>query len=178
MRAFIALELPEVFVEETLELARDLRSCVDGRFVPATNYHLTLAFLGDVDERDVASAMAALDAVADQCVAPSLVCTGLGTFGRANDATLWLGLDDSIVLRSLASIVREELGSRGLAFDTKSFKPHITLARRVRIPRGSLPPLGFPRDAQGVRVTLFKSELSREGATYKALYSVDLNRVG
>lgn len=172
MRAFIALELPEEFVEEIDQLTYDLRSCVDGRFMPRSNYHLTLAFLGDIDEHDATSAMAAVDAASEILPVP-LTCTGLGTFGRTNDATLWLGLNPSPELLALASCVREELGIRGVSFDAKAFKPHITLARRASIAPGGMPPLSFPRNTQATRITLFKSTLTSEGAIYKPLYSVD-----
>ena len=172
MRAFIALELPEQFVEEIDQLAYDLRSCVKGRFMPRSNYHLTLAFLGDIDERDAASAMAAIDTAVENLPVP-LTGTGLGTFGRANDATLWLGLDPAPELLALAECVREELTARGVDFDTKAFKPHITLARRANIAPNRMPLLSFPRATQGARITLFKSTLTSEGAIYKPLYSLD-----
>lgn len=173
MRAFIALELPERFVNEIAELALSLRGCVEGRFMPRTNYHLTLAFLGDISQHEVASAMAALDTIANELPPIPLSCTGLGTFGRKNDATLWLGLNPAKELMSLTERLREELAVRDVDFDAKAFKPHITLARRARIPRGSMPALGFPHDDQAVRATLFKSELNREGASYKPLYTVE-----
>lgn len=174
MRAFIALELPGRFVDEVTDLAQDLRSCVEGRFMPQGNYHLTLAFLGDAYEREIASAMAALDTVSAEFQPVPLSCTGLGTFGRSNDATLWLGLNPDPALTSLAKRIREELSDRDVSFDEKQFKPHITLARRARMPRGDMPALGFPRDAQAAHITLFKSELTREGAIYKPLYTVEL----
>ncbi len=74
----------------------------------------------------------------------------------------------------LAETVREELGARGVAYDGKPFKPHITLARRVRIPRTDLPPLAFPLNDEASAVTLFKSTLARDGATYKPLYTARL----
>ena len=47
MRMFIALELPGSFADETEELARRLESTCAGRFVPAENRQLTLAFIGE-----------------------------------------------------------------------------------------------------------------------------------
>jgi len=74
--------------------------------------------------------------------------------------------------------MREELDVRGIGYDSKPFKPHITLARRARIPRSPLPALAFPRDDIATDVTLFKSELSHEGASYKPLYTVRLHGMG
>ncbi|MDE8685296.1 hypothetical protein P0G11_12205, partial [Adlercreutzia rubneri] len=58
--------------------------------------------------------------------------------------------------------------------DPKPFCPHITLGRRVRIPKKPLPPLAIPLPAHARTVTLFKSTLSRDGAEYKPLYTVEL----
>ena len=74
----------------------------------------------------------------------------------------------------MAADLRRALTERGIAFDTKPFRPHITLVRRAKLPRGTLPTLDFPAPAQAKRMTFYKSTLSAEGATYKPLYSVDL----
>ena len=103
-----------------------------------------------------------------------LSATGLGAFGRVRDATLWLGIEKNPQLMDLAARVREELSARGLAYDEKDFLPHVTLARRVRMPRGALGELAFPLPDEAARVTLFRSILSSEGARYKPLYTVGL----
>ena len=50
MRTFIALDLPPGFADDAAALARRLSASMEGRFLPRDTYHLTLAFLGDVDE--------------------------------------------------------------------------------------------------------------------------------
>lgn len=174
MRTFIALELPEEFVGELAQTARVLSSSVEGRFMPRSNYHVTLAFLGEIHESEVRLVMDAIDEACQGIGAVGLSCNGLGTFGRASDATLWLGLDPDQGLSELAVSVRAKLAARGAAFDDKPFRPHITLARRARIPRGILPELPFPAPVAASRVTLFRSVLSKDGATYKPIYTVDL----
>lgn len=174
MRAFIALELPEAFADEVAELARTLGTLCAGRFVADENHHITLAFLGEVGEAETRSAMAALDAACAGAGPVLLSATGLGAFGRVRDATLWLGIEKNPQLMDLAARVREELSARGLAYDEKDFLPHVTLARRVRMPRGALGELAFPLPDEAARVTLFRSILSSEGARYKPLYTVGL----
>ena len=118
-----------------------------------------------------------MDAIDEACQgigAVGLSCNGLGTFGRSSDATLWLGLDPEQGLSELAVSVRAKLAARGVALDDKPVRPHITLARRARIPRGILPELPFPAPVAASRVTPFKSVLSKDGATYKPIYTVDL----
>ena len=95
---------------------------------------------------------------------------------RPTVATLWLGIASDPALATLAERVREELAARDVPFDPKPFRPHITLGRRMRIPKKPLPLLAFPLPAQAQTVTLFKSTLSRDGAEYKPLYTVELAR--
>ena len=174
MRAFIALELPEAFADEVAALSRALAEVCAGRFVSPENHHLTLAFLGEVNEAEARLAMDALDAACAGVGPVRLAATGLGTFGRARDATLWLGIEKDPQLMSLAARVREELAARSLSYDEKDFLPHVTLARRARLPRGGLGELAFPLPDEGVRVTLFRSILEPDGARYKSLYTVEL----
>lgn len=174
MRAFIALELPTDFHDDVAALARQLSECVKGRFLRPETYHLTLAFLGDIDDAQRSLAMDAIDAATAGLPQIPLSSDGLGKFGRPTDATLWLGVRSCQELTTLAQRMREELTARSISFDQKPFRAHITLARRARLPKGQLPALAFPRDAQAFTITLFKSELSHEGATYKPLYTVEL----
>lgn len=177
MRAFIALEMPEEFVDDVAALARRLARSVDGRFVPAENYHLTLAFLGEVGE---AGARAAMDAMDEACRAAGpmpIEVEGLGAFGkRAGGAGLWLDVAKDPELMALAERVRAGLDERGVAYDgSRSFLPHVTLARRAKLPAGTaLPELPFPLPCEARSVTLFRSYLEKDGARYKPLYTIDL----
>ncbi|WP_165170086.1 RNA 2',3'-cyclic phosphodiesterase [Adlercreutzia sp. ZJ242] len=173
MRAFIALELPKAFVDEVAGMARVLGGVVKGRFVSRGNYHVTLAFLGEVDDVTARQVMGVLDEACASAAPVRLAADGLGKFGRASDATLWLGVAEDAGLMALAASVREGLASRGIPFDPKPFKPHITLARRAHIPNGSLPLVPFPEPVFATKATLFKSTLDRQGAIYKPLYEVE-----
>lgn len=174
MRTFVALDLPQGFEDDVAALSRQLAAVVEGRFMARETYHITLAFLGEVDERESQLAIEALQQACSELRAIELRCDGLGKFGKPNDATLWLGLQQSPQLMELAQRVRDELTARGIGFDEKAFKPHITLARRARIPRQWLPSLAFPADDVATCVTLYKSTLSSAGAEYKPLYTVEL----
>lgn len=174
MRIFIALEIPPMMQDEISGLVRSLRSSVTGRFVPRENRHVTLAFLGDAPASILPSIEEALEAGAADAGEIVLRPGRLGKFGRSSDATFWLGLADDPHLTALAARLREELRKRDVPFDGKPFLPHITLARRACIPKKNLPPLPFPGPARAMRAAVFKSILSSEGASYEALYEVDL----
>lgn len=174
MRTFIALELPDDFIADIAALSRRLKATLEGRFLQTETYHLTLAFLGDIAEADIDAVIDAMEAACTGVGTIPLQSDGLGKFGRASDATLWLGIAPAPELTQLAERVREELVARNIPFDDKPFKPHITLARRVRIPKIDLPALAFPQESEASTVTLFKSTLARDGATYKPLHTVEL----
>ncbi|MEI3376333.1 MAG: RNA 2',3'-cyclic phosphodiesterase [Coriobacteriales bacterium] len=174
MRAFIALEIPPELEDEIAALARELKASVKGRLVPRENYHLTLAFLGDAGERQLADAMRVLDEATARFGAIELKPNGLGKFGRAHDATLWLGFEEDPALMELATFVRDGLETCGVDFDAKPFVPHLTIARRAALDAGALPALPFPLPAHTSELALFKSTLTRDGAVYDVVYEVEL----
>lgn len=174
MRAFVALDLPFVFRQSLSAMSKELASMLHGRFVPAENYHVTLAFLGDVPQRDVSAAARALDAACAGAGAIELVPSALGTFGRPIDATLWMGLERTPRLLELADDVRRELDDAGIAYDGKEFAPHVTLARRARILQDALPRVELDASEPAVQVSLFESVLGEGGATYRPVHRVDL----
>ena len=174
MRSFIALEPPALLQEDVAALARQLKASVRGRFTPRENYHVTLAFLGDVTERELADAMLVLDEAASRFDPVELAPDGLGKFGRANDATLWLGFMQEPALMELAAFVRTGLDDAGVSFDAKSFLPHLTIARRAALDHGILPAPPFPAPTHADELTLFKSTPASDGAIYEPIYTVRL----
>lgn len=174
MRSFIALEIPPVLEEDVAALARQLKASIKGKFTPRENYHLTIAFLGDATERELADAMRVLDETASRFDPVELSPDGLGKFGRARDATLWLGFAQDPMLMELAAFVREGLDDAGVNYDAKPFVPHLTIARRAALDSGVLPVLSFPTPERASELTLFKSTLARDGAIYDPLYTVQL----
>ena len=82
MRTFVALELPERFAIETAALSRKLEAALEGRFLASSTHHLTLAFLGEVGEPEIAAATDALEAACTDVPPLSLRSDGLGKFGR------------------------------------------------------------------------------------------------
>lgn len=176
MRCFIALELPDGLLGETVALSRTLARTLGGRFVAYENLHVTLAFLGEIGEAQAAAAISALDGVCGGRAPVMLAPEGLGSFGKPSNATLWLGLAKTPELTGLVKDLEAALDDRGLSYDRRSFVPHVTLARHVRLGTGALDALPFPAPQEAGRVTLFKSILGPEGATYKPLHTVTLSR--
>ena len=166
MRTFIALEVPARLSEQLGGVAMELSGHLRGRFITRDTYHVTLAFLGDIEPLELDAVKAALD--------EALEPDRLGTFGRPINSTLWVGMAEHQALMALAARVREGLACRGIAFDDKEFVPHVTLARRARVLCDALPHLKLPAAAVSTRVVVMESVLGEKGARYSELYAVDL----
>lgn len=152
MRLFIALPLPGALREALLRAQENLRrQGVRANYSREENLHLTLAFLGEVEVEAAAEAQEAVLSV--DAPAFALTLAGSGAFGDL----LWAGIQKNEALDRLAARVRGALEERGLSYDRKPFRPHITLARRVRSPEP--PRVTLPRlSAQAEWLTLFRSE--------------------
>ncbi|MDO5107585.1 MAG: RNA 2',3'-cyclic phosphodiesterase [Coriobacteriaceae bacterium] len=173
MRLFIAAELPQELLEALSETSARLRDAVPGRYVPPSNFHVTLAFLGETDAARVAELAELLE---DACAGfgPIPVSLGaLGSFGKARRATLWQAVESDGVLETLAESVRKGLARQGFSFDEKGFLAHMTLMRSADISCGELP---MPQVAWGSveDVSLFKSDLSGKLPVYTPLHTVRL----
>jgi 2'-5' RNA ligase len=104
------------------------------RLARPENWHITLAFLGELDGSKVDDARAAIDRAAassrQEGAQPGLTVAGGGTFGRDRFTTLWAGLRGDVdALAGVADAVRRELRAARLPYDNKRFRPHLTIAR-------------------------------------------------
>lgn len=134
MRLFIGIDPGDAARAVLARDAAALRDLAYGRFVPPENYHLTLAFLGEQDAREIPRICEAMRMAAG--VRSFSVALGrLGAFGPV----LWRGVTPEDGLASLADRLRAALDGMGIGYDSMPFRAHITLVRNARLPRG-LPP--------------------------------------
>ena len=153
----------------------------DVAWVAESNLHVTLKFLGRVDEtRAPAVADALRAALADQR-AFDVGVRSLGAFPSATrPRVLWAGLDDAAgALAAVARRVDACCGALGFPRETREFAAHVTLGR-VREPRRqSRLADALARGAdfgrlRVERVSLMRSELSPRGARYSELAAAPL----
>lgn len=153
-------------------------------WVAPENLHVTLKFLGEVDEARLPSLREALAGAAAPVPPFDLAVRGLGAFpsvGRPR--VIWAGLGEGAdAAAELARRVDEALASLGFPREDRPFAGHVTLGR-VREPRRH-PALtaaieaGGGRDFGLVRVdaaALMQSRLSPHGARYTRLESAPLD---
>lgn len=126
MRLFVALVPPQHALDE-LEVAMAPWRAANPSWgwTRMPQWHLTLAFLGEVD--DPTDLTRRLGQVATRYPPPALSLAGAGRFG---DRALWAGVQgDREPLHRLAAGVRAASRRAGVALDDGHYRPHLTLAR-------------------------------------------------
>ena len=169
IRLFVGLPLPE---DHRRQLSLMSHGIEGARWVAPENLHITLRFIGEVDE-DVAEDLAqALDAVTARPF--ELSVETLGTFGHPTHA-LWAGITDRSAgeLAGLQANIESALVRAGLEPEHRKFVPHVTLARFRKVNMGRVARLLegsgdlklAPFAVHGF--SLFRSHLRPEGAQYE-----------
>jgi len=177
-RLFIAIELSD---EQKESLARLKCDIPQARWVPAAQLHLTLAFLGDVDEQLLPKLKAALSAISSPGF--TLRFSSPSCFpDRRRPRVLWIGLEKEPLLVRLAEQVHSAVSSCAIFLDERPFSPHITLARLKQSAAGELFGfLGVVADIPPLTVhgfTLFQSRLSLGGAMHTPIERYSLTDRG
>ncbi|MEO6708063.1 MAG: RNA 2',3'-cyclic phosphodiesterase [Planctomycetota bacterium] len=125
MRAFLAIDLPPQARAHAARMQQPLHEIRGIRLTRPEQCHLTLKFLGEIDDRQREQCIEALSLVRQPPFQLSL--THLGVFpNERRPRVIWLGVCDEPALRTLASTV--DRATNTIAAD-KPFAPHITLAR-------------------------------------------------
>ena len=124
IRLFAAIALPEDVAEGLTIRQYGLEGV---RWRPMETMHITLRYFGDVQERvadDLDLELAGVGA------GPfNIALKGVGAFGEGERiAALWAGVVDSPQLSQLAGRCEAAARRAGLKPETRSFKPHVTLA--------------------------------------------------
>ena len=184
IRAFIAITLdPKVIdkiVDATAQLRPQMRSI---RWVAPANFHLTLKFLGGIDEAMIESIGASLRERLRLFQRFTINAKGLGVFpDLKRPRVLWVGLTGDHLV-SLASRVESALQPLGFTSETRKFTPHLTIGRWRQADRASNSPLRqlenwrvYEFGKSNVdRVHLIESVLKPNGASYNQLVAVPLS---
>ena len=124
-RLFTALTLPDDVRMWLTGLRGGLRGA---RFVDPENYHVTLRFIGDVDERTADEAAYALSRIRRAPVTVRL--SGLGSFGNKRQPhAVWARVEPTPDLMELQGEQERILQRLGLPPEGRRFTPHVTIAR-------------------------------------------------
>jgi len=184
MRLFVSVDLPDDLADDVAAVQDRFADAGGLRFTDPGQAHVTLQFLGDVEESRAGDLGDALEsAVSDAGVAPfDARVEGLGVFPRMDYiSVVWLGVGDgSEELTALQEAVETEFVSRGFDPGDHEFTPHVTLARMEHgggkqlvqnVVSGSHPEAGTAR-VESVRLT--ESTLTGDGPVYETVRTIRL----
>jgi 2'-5' RNA ligase len=128
MRLFIAINFNSEIKSGLVALRDELRSRSErGNFTRDENLHITLAFIGEVNPKEVDKIKAILDTVTFAPFAATV--ERLGTFSRGT--LWWAALREDKPLMDLQHEVEHKLALCGFEMDGRKYSPHITLGREV-----------------------------------------------
>lgn len=178
IRAFIGVRIEPDVARQIADAQTQLRERITGiRWVAEANYHFTLKFLGPVEERKISQISGTLKELVGHFSPFVVSARGIGVFPDIRKPrVLWVGLD-SKELEPLATKIDQSMESIGFARESRSFKPHLTLARwrdPVKLTeklRNEIDPWKAQAfgDSDVKEVVLFQSTLKPAGAVYSEL---------
>ena len=123
LRLFIAIPVPEDITKRLLTLETDVPG---GSWRLPEHFHLTLRFLGEIDEavaRDVDDELGRIVAAPFE-----IALAGVGSFGGKEPSALWAGVDAPADLARLAASCESAVRRAGLMPEPRKYRPHVTLA--------------------------------------------------
>jgi 2'-5' RNA ligase len=185
-RTFIAIPVPEPQGENLLSLQAKLAPEVPGcRWTASLPFHVTLAFLGDVPNRDLNDLGQAVGSAVESFQPLELRLEGLGAFpSPGKPYVVWAGLTtpDKQRLQDLHKAVVRAAGRGGHGPRDSRFHPHVTLGRIKSGPHGGCDLTALIQQHQDWsaasfpvhEVVTFASVLGPGGATYTALHHAPL----
>ncbi|MCP4943248.1 MAG: RNA 2',3'-cyclic phosphodiesterase [Planctomycetaceae bacterium] len=187
IRSFIAIKLaPDVNRNSTRMLQR-LRQSNDGiKWVPTDNLHLTLKFLGDVDNTEVPDVCNVIHRVCSNHAPFHLDFGGTGGFpSRERPRILYAGINDaSGALTKIVSQLETSLAELGFKQEPRDYIPHLTLGRTRSTSKLAnsdvMDRLAAEQDTElgGMLVSslqLVASFLDKSGPTYQIMDTIPLD---
>lgn len=186
IRTFIAAKISPADCEKLRGFQRLLRNELKSvKWVKPENIHLTLRFLGNIDESSQSEVIDSIESVFDKFSPLNMNFSGLGVFpDERRPRVLWTGLEGDVSrLSLLASEICTALRTKGFPKGRNHFSPHITIGRfkKKDVEKNLFDILGkynslltgfFVID----EIVFYKSELLKEGAKYSPLFSKTLKK--
>lgn len=186
MRTFIAIELKKEIRDTLFQIQEELKSAqADVRWVRSENIHLTLKFLGEVEETKIPEIVRCLKELGGQIKPFTVKISGLGAFpGLKSARVIWAGAkEDTGELARLAGTIENILAELGFPKENRKFSSHLTLGR-LRSNKNKdklgqkLEKIKIPELSQRINsIALFESVLHPTGAVYQKLSEISLSKI-
>ncbi len=177
IRSFVAVPTPPMIIERIMALMTDLRSVPsDVKWEHAEKLHITLKFLGSMEESDLQSFSALLSEKARTISPFEYAYEGIGAFPNLEHPRVyWVGTSDARALIGLNGIVEQLARRFSVAQDDRPFHPHVTIGRAkgsrgINLLTARVKSLTFePVAAHCSEILLMKSDLEPTGSRYSVL---------
>lgn len=183
IRAFIAIEIPAQVKNTLAGLQARIKAASNcpARWVATEGMHLTLIFLGSIENTMVKPVHEAMQQASADTAPFNLQLGTLGGFPNSNyPRVLWIGLNGDLdILAHLHTVLEKRLGMLGFKAEERLFSPHLTLARmRDEASPDNLRQIGniITNNRYAVNgsipvneINLMQSHLSPAGAVYTRL---------
>ncbi len=170
MRLFVAINFNDETRTELAKIQRNVRSSAPrGRFPNPANFHLTLAFLGECDTKQLHAAQSVLSSTV---FAPFILTfERVGRFKRHGGDLWWAGIALTSELQRLQAVLSKGLTAVGFSLDMRPYRPHVTLARQVLDSIAVPSPPPFSEEVRSVE--LMESTRVNGRLTYIPIFSVE-----
>ncbi len=179
-RTFIAVEIDDEIRDRAITLQETLaKAGAEVKWVDPESMHITLLFLGEVDDRELHSVCRAVKSVAEDESPFVLRVSGVGAFPTPRrPKTIWAGITDGLdELKHLHGLLEAKMLDLGCyRTEERGYNPHLTLGRVKGAEDGLLlaPELAKLLTWSGGRTMIhelivFSSELERSGPVYTVL---------
>ena len=179
-RTFIAVAIAEDTRDSAIALQEIFgKTGAEVNWVESESMHITLLFLGEVDDRELHSICRAVKEIAAREPPFTLRVSGVGAFPNARHPKIvWAGITDGaeILKRLYDDLETKMLDLGGYRKEVRGYTPHLTLGR-VKADRDGFtlaPELAKRQSWDGGRtvvneVLVFSSELEKSGPVYTVL---------
>ena len=184
-RIFTAIDISAEARQKVSDYIADLQAefpMVRVGWERAEKLHLTLKFLGDIDEIKLQNLTDAVNETAKRLSDFKLRISQTGVFPSIKKArVLWLGIEyETGSMQKLNEILETECEGKGFSREKRSFKPHLTIAR-LREPQSSFKLIekhlqnDFESDEFTVSgITIYESRLQKTGSIYTKYKNLNL----
>jgi 2'-5' RNA ligase len=187
MRTFIAIELPQEMRDYLAGIQNKLNaSGADVKWVKPCNIHLTLKFLGEIDEKKLGRITEILENVSGNKKTFQIRISTLGAFPKINSPrVIWVGIDKGDnEAKEIAKELEEKIAKIGIPKEDRPFSSHITIGRtRSNLNLENLiqglktlenEPGRENLEFAAGKITLFQSTLTPKGPIYEVLREANL----
>jgi RNA 2',3'-cyclic 3'-phosphodiesterase len=184
MRLFFAIELGDELLDLLEETIAPLRAeAPELAWTRREQRHLTLKFLGSVEEADLSKLTAAADRAAARHAPLDMTVREIGAFPNFRRArVVWIGVEQDARLELLHHDLEQACEQEGFEIEGRPFRPHVTLVC-IRAPFSVDRLRALARAARSVKmkstvrvecITLFESTLAPSGARYRRVHAAQL----